>query len=123
VKVLIVDYEDKLAFLWGSVEQLLRRKGFEILDVSWTNLERYGFGHGPDVERVVDIAKGVDVVILHFGDIPAGDANKIIPQIKAVGAKVVVNTVSRFNFPEADEIIPTMGLVRNIANLLDSLQE
>ena len=100
MKVLWIDFEDRFYIMSSTIKHLLR-EGFEVKEFYWYNLEIGGL----DIRGAVEAAKEVDIVMVHFSDIPRGEAAKLLAQIKATKVKVIVNSASPILFEEADAVI------------------
>ena len=100
MKVLWIDFEDRFHIMSATIEYLLR-KGLEVKKFYWFNPEIGGL----DIKGAVEAAKEVDIVMVHFSDIPRGEAAGLLGQIKTTGVKVIVNSASPILFEEADFIL------------------
>jgi len=102
VKVLWIDFIDRFYCLQYPIKKLTQ-EGFEVSTFEWFNPEIGDL----DINGAINAAKEVDLVIVHFGSIPRGQAAEILARIKATKVKIIVNSVSSVLFEAADEVIGT----------------
>lgn len=89
----------------------LERRGYEF---EWCDLET------EDPEAKIKIFQP-DLVVAHFGKITRAEAAIRIRRFKSLGCKVVVYSVSRVRFEDADEVMPFIdgnGLVACVERLV-----
>ena len=73
-----------------------------------------------NVEKAIEVAKGADVVFVHFGIIPRVKASEVLGRFKAVGIKVIVNSASSISFEAADYVYDNSD---DILKLLENIQK
>jgi len=127
IKVLLIDYKnDGLRGFTEELAALLDVYGFQVKKVYWAETESDSFLASEfelNVDRAIETAKTVNVVFIHFGSMPRGEASKILGRIKETGVKVIVSSVSPVLFEVADYVFPVSGPVLELIDIIKYLAE
>jgi hypothetical protein len=127
LKILMVDTKKRFPKIMDSLFKFLPRDGFpDLHKLEWDKVNLHGWFTpiipDEDVDKVIKQSKDFDVVMIHLGDIPRGKAHDIVPQIKAQGPRVIVDSASRISFEAADAVIE-FGSYESYEKILKALRK
>lgn len=120
MKLLFVDTKERFAQVFDYYAGAMIIKGFEVRKFEWQKTWNNFYEEitNEEADRLLEMAKEFDVVVLHLGDIPRGRATGIIDELKALGVKTVVDSQSTLLFEKADAIMPLKS-TDELAQIID----